>query len=147
MAGSIEEGTGVVADPVVLDVYPPVALILLDFDADFFLRAAGDAIRGECCAWEDCAVYLDPALDVTVIAAEIVALLLVPVVGKVGEEMRIEVSADFLVDLPTDFDGLVVAEGGVKTADLEEREVGRGLDVRGVAGYNALTAIVHDSLF
>lgn len=47
MAGAVVEAAGVVADPGVLDVDPPVTLVLLDFDADFLLGAAGDAVGGE----------------------------------------------------------------------------------------------------
>lgn len=85
---------------------------------------------------------MDPALDIAVVAALIVALLLVAVVGIVGEEVRVEVAADFLVYLPADLDGLVVAEGGAEAADLKEGEIGGGLDVRGVAGYDTLAAII-----
>ncbi len=85
---------------------------------------------------------MDPALDVAVVSAKIVALLLVAVVGEVGEEVRGEVAANFLIDLPTDFDGLVVTEGGSEAADLEEREVVGGLDIGRVAGYDTLTAVV-----
>jgi len=47
VAGAVEEAAGVVADPGVLDIDPPIALVLLDFDADFLLAAAGDAVGGE----------------------------------------------------------------------------------------------------
>ncbi len=147
VAGTVVEGAGVVAYPGVLNIDPPVPLELLDFDADFFLGAAGDAVRGESRAGENGTINLDPAYDIAVVAAEVVTLLLVAVIGVISEKMRIKVATNFLVDLPADFDGLVVAEGGVEAADLEEGEVARGLDVGRVAGDHALAAVIHYSLF
>src|SRR5262249_15490436 len=144
-AGVVVEASRVVAHPFGADADPPVALVELDLDQQVVLVAAGDAL-GHPHAGERGGADLDPALDIGVVATEVVAALGVSVRRVVDEQVRLPVAVDVLIGLAADLEGL---QGGAAAADgpeLAEGELVGPLHV-GLPGVDiALGAVVGDEL-
>ncbi len=125
-----EQARRVVADPAPLAGEPPVSLIELVLDGDLSLLAAARAVGGEGRAGKDCIVVLDPAVDVGVVAALVVAIVRVTVRRVIDEQMRHPIAGQVLELLPAGFDGLQVAEIAVRQPYLDEGEIVGRFEIR-----------------